>query len=169
MISQRSFSLYWLAGKKKPNQPRSSLTQGPREWGMEVKLPSCACGCDPTLACPNFEIRMWFQPACWDSPCFSVTWWSLLPKSSWHCNCKTWALTQLTHGFPRAWLPGPFLLTRKIGERSSFLLQPGVKSKHGAIIKVSGNSWRTVLYFVFWGKKSRGHCYQKEEKWWLLN
>lgn len=42
--------------KKKPNQPRSSLTQGPREWGMEVKLPSCACGCDPTLACPNFEI-----------------------------------------------------------------------------------------------------------------
>lgn len=38
--------------------------------------------------------------------------------------------------------------------KSSFLPQPRVKSKQGTIGKVSGNSWRTVLYFVFGDRRA---------------
>lgn len=39
-------------------------------------------------------------------------------------------------------------------EKSSFFSQLRVKSEQGTIVKVSGNSWRTVFYFVFGNRRA---------------
>ena len=159
MISQRCFSLWSLAKKKKKNPKSRFHIQGHRDGGGRWMCH----GCDAALTCPSFE-----AVGCGTSLLSGIP-HAFLIHSSFSSLSRPDTGTGIPTDSPVPGFLGFPSFRCKTGEKPNLPSQPRVHHQSRDTSKCFWEFLQDSIGLHLLGQERGGSYCQKEQKWWLLS